>query len=57
MKLHGLKKRKQWNGKKAMIIGAGVVKKGMFRWPIQLQSKCKSWALLKQTNLSVAMAK
>lgn len=53
VKVYGLKTQKKWNGKKATIIGEGVVKSGVFRWPIELQIKGKPRALLKQTNLKV----
>ena len=51
VKLHGLKKQRKWNGKKAQIIGEGVVNNDTFRWPIQLLKKPRSKALLKQTNM------
>ena len=50
VKLYGLKK-KDWNGKKAVIIGKKEVKNGVVRWPIQLKGKCKSKALLKECNM------
>ena len=50
VKLHGLKK-KEWNGKKAVIIGKKQIKNGVTRWPIQLKGKRKSKALLKECNM------
>lgn len=50
VRLSGLKK-KEWNGKKAMIIGGKVVKDNVIRWPIRLMDKSNGKALLKQCNL------
>ena len=51
VRLHGLKAKKQWNGKKAMIIGKGVIKQDTFRWPIQVMDGSKTRALLRQCNM------
>ena len=50
VRLHGLK-RKEWNGKKAVIIGKAQLKNNVFRWPIQLMVGNKDKALLRQRNL------
>ena len=50
VKLHGLKK-KNWNGRTAVIIGKKEMKNGVVRWPIQLKRKCRSKALLKECNM------
>ena len=49
VKLVGLKK-KEWNGKKAKIIGKRVLKSDMIKWPVQLDDS-KDKALIKQSNL------
>ena len=51
VKLHGLKGRRKWNGRKARIIGKGVVKNGVYRVPVELIGKSNERALLKQTNM------
>ena len=50
VKLCGLKK-KDWNGRTAVIIGKKEINNGIVRWPIQLKRKCKSKALLKECNM------
>ena len=50
VKLVGLKK-KDWNGKKAKIIGKKVLKSDMIKWPVQLMDGSKDKALIKQCNL------
>merc|ERR1712244_198287 len=52
VKLHHLEAKKEWNDKKAIIIGEGVIKNDTFRWPIQLMDGSKSKALLRQHNLN-----
>lgn len=50
VKLVGLKK-KEWNGKKAKVIGKKVLKSDMIKWPVQLMDGSKDKALIKQCNL------
>ena len=52
VRLHGLKTKKQWNRKKAIIIADGVLKDDTYRWPVQLLDESKSRALIKQSNLT-----
>ena len=46
----GLKK-KEWNGKKAKIIGKKMLKSDMIKWPVQLMDCSNDKALIKQCNL------
>ena len=51
VQLQRLKKKTEWNGKEALIIGDGMMKNGVYRWPIQLTDDSGSKALMKQINL------
>ena len=51
VQLQRLKNKPEWNGKEARIIGDGMMKTGIYRWPIQLTDDSGSKALMKQINL------
>ena len=51
VKLRHLKAQKQWNGKKAVIIGTKTIKNGVIRWPIRLSGNGRSKALMKPCNM------
>ena len=53
--LQGLKSRKEWNGKCAVIVGDKVVKNKMWRWPIKLVGGQQGSALLKECNMKKAV--
>ena len=51
VEMKGLKNKKHWNGKTAVVIGEPCLKKDCIRWPIQMD-KTNERALVKSCNLT-----